>query len=246
MTDARAPFDWSDVAAGYDRWYAAPEGEMADRLEKAAMGRVLPPATRGETLLDVGCGTGHWSFWFAECGYRVTGVDLARGMLEVAEAKAAGMGRRPGNAAPEIEWTLADARALPFEDGSFAAAAAVATLEFLGDGPDGRGQAEAALAEMARITRRGGRLVLGALNRLAPINRERVADGSEPWDTARLFTPEEVEALLAPYGQPVVKVAAFLPQNPDRLHWAPGLEQVSRLLHRKTGAMIVAAVEIQA
>jgi SAM-dependent methyltransferase len=48
-------------------------------------------------LLDVGCGTGFLALLLAELGHRVTGVDLADGMLAIARGKAAAI---PGNAPP--------------------------------------------------------------------------------------------------------------------------------------------------
>jgi SAM-dependent methyltransferase len=51
------------------------------------------PAGRGDetpaSVLDVGCGVGRWSLPLAECGCRVTGVDISSRMLEVARARAA-------------------------------------------------------------------------------------------------------------------------------------------------------------
>ena len=62
----------------------------------------LYPIVPGSKILDVGCGTGRHSIELAKRGYKVTGVDLSSGMLEVARAKALLAG-------VNVEWIQADA-----------------------------------------------------------------------------------------------------------------------------------------
>lgn len=47
-------------------------------------------AVQGLDLLDVGCGTGRFSRWFAAQGTRVTGVDFSAGSLAIAERQSSG------------------------------------------------------------------------------------------------------------------------------------------------------------
>ncbi|MBS3822070.1 MAG: class I SAM-dependent methyltransferase, partial [Phycisphaerae bacterium] len=148
-------FDFGPMAREYDRWYDTPAGQAHDRVQKNDVRRLLRPASAGQTLLDIGCGTGHWSSFFAEMGCQVTGVDIAPEMIEVARAKV-----------PECSFQVADAHDLPFDDGTFDAVAAMATLEFLPD-------PAAAIGEMVRCARKGGHLLVGTLNRLAPLNQHR-------------------------------------------------------------------------
>jgi 2-polyprenyl-3-methyl-5-hydroxy-6-metoxy-1,4-benzoquinol methylase len=62
----------------------------------------LYPIVPGSTVIDVACGTGRHSIELARRGYRVTGLDLSEGMLEVASANAKSAG-------VEINWIHADA-----------------------------------------------------------------------------------------------------------------------------------------
>ena len=71
--------------------------------------------------------------------------------------------------------------------------ASVAALEFIPD-------PTAAVREMARCTRPGGMILIGTLNRTAPINRDRLHKGEEPYASGHLFAPDELADLLKPFG----------------------------------------------
>jgi ubiquinone/menaquinone biosynthesis C-methylase UbiE len=101
----------------------------------------------GDAGLDVGCGTGDEVRLIAERvgpSGRAVGVDVNEGLLATARE------RTPGDL--EVLFLLADARALPFADGEFAAARVERALQHMAD-PSG------AIAEMARVVRPGGRVV---------------------------------------------------------------------------------------
>ena len=74
------PFTNPTIAAGYEAWYET-SGCRADRLEKALLKRLLTGFSRARTLLEVGCGTGHFTRWFDERGLQAMGLDLSSPML---------------------------------------------------------------------------------------------------------------------------------------------------------------------
>ncbi len=103
----------------------------------------------GERLLDVGCGLGEAALALAADlgeGGELVGVDASDRMLRVARSNAAGARCR-------VRFTVGDARALDDPDGSFDAARAERTLQWLPD-------PEEAVAELVRVVRRGGRVSL--------------------------------------------------------------------------------------
>lgn len=221
-------FDFGGVADSYDDWYDTRLGRTYDALEKRAVERMLPEAANAERLLEVGCGTGHWSAFFSGHGFAVTGVDNAPEMIAVAREK------RIANASFEV----ADGEALPFEDGRFDVAAAITTLEFVRD-------AEAVVGEMARCTRRpGGVVLVGVLNALARVNARRKAAGDAPYSDARFFSPDEVTAILERFGKPRVAVAAFVPSSEWLLPVASLTDAVSRLLKLPHGAFVIGRVSL--
>jgi SAM-dependent methyltransferase len=101
-----------------------------------------------EQVMDVGCGTGNAALLAAERGAQVTGVDPAERLLEIARAQAAARGL-------DVAFALAEAEALPLADGVADAVVSVFGVIFAP-------QASAAVAEMARVTAPGGRIVLSA------------------------------------------------------------------------------------
>jgi ubiquinone/menaquinone biosynthesis C-methylase UbiE len=128
------------------------------------------------TVLDIGCGTGHFSRWLSDQGLRVVGVEISPAMLE-ARSRTGG-----------VSYVLGDALALPFADASFDLAVFVTTLEFVND-------TGWALREAIRVAKAG--LLLGILNRRSLLAVKRKASGKPPWDMARFFSPHELAVLVS-------------------------------------------------
>jgi demethylmenaquinone methyltransferase/2-methoxy-6-polyprenyl-1,4-benzoquinol methylase len=108
------------------------------RARAADLARVGP----GDRALDVATGTGDLAIELASRGADVVGSDFSEGMLARARTKA-----------PEIRWEQADALALPYADGEFAAAT-------VGFGARNFGDLAQGLREMVRVVRPGGRVVI--------------------------------------------------------------------------------------
>lgn len=144
----RAAIDFERLAQRYDAWYATPLGAWADRIERAAVFRILDLRT-SDRLLDLGTGTGRYASGAARAGAQVTGVDASPAMLALARANATGY---------PVTLVQADMTALPFDDAYFDAVLIVTGLCSVA-------RPDAVLHEAARVLRPGGRLVVGELNR---------------------------------------------------------------------------------
>ena len=127
------------LSFGQDRWW---------RRVVAATVAARP----GERVLDLAAGTGTSSRTFTEAGAFCIACDFSFGMLRVGARRAAsGQPLRPS--AGLMRFVAGDAVRLPFADRSFDAV----TISF---GLRNVAEPDAALAEMLRVTRPGGRLVI--------------------------------------------------------------------------------------
>lgn len=135
---------------GYDRWsdiYDSEDNPLIC-LEQPVVERLVGEV-RGLRILDVGCGTGRWSFRLAAAGAVVTGIDFSTGMLDKALAK-------PG--AADVRFVQHDlAKALPFADNAFDGIVCCLVLEHVAElGP--------VLAEMKRVCRPDGFIVISDIH----------------------------------------------------------------------------------
>jgi ubiquinone/menaquinone biosynthesis C-methylase UbiE len=139
----------------------ADEARDAEAQEQALAAAKLSGCQDGGDLLDVPCGFGRHSVPLARAGLNVVGVDRSSALLEEARRRAGGE-RWP-------KFVQADYRELPQADESFDAALNLfSSLGYLGDEDDTR-----VLAEIRRVLRPGGRLVLEIMHRDALVLRFR-------------------------------------------------------------------------
>jgi ubiquinone/menaquinone biosynthesis C-methylase UbiE len=134
------------LAQNYDQWYETPSGRYAAESEKKLFLKLVD-SKEGQSLLDIGCGTGYFSFWFHSLGLKITGIDTSLEMLNVAKSKIKN---------ENIKFIKADAYNLPFSDNSFDLVVFITTLEFLS-------QPERALCEAFRVSK--DKIFLGVLSK---------------------------------------------------------------------------------
>jgi SAM-dependent methyltransferase len=144
------------------------------------------PRGRG---LDVGCGTGLLASRLAAAGYEMAGADPSEGMLDVLRARA-----------PGVDAVRASGTALPFADATFDLVLTVATLHHIADPGDVR----RTLAEMVRVARPGGRILVWDHNPRNPYWGRLMARVPQDTGDERLVGEAEVIAGLRGGGAHIV------------------------------------------
>ncbi|HVG23953.1 MAG TPA: bifunctional demethylmenaquinone methyltransferase/2-methoxy-6-polyprenyl-1,4-benzoquinol methylase UbiE [Thermoanaerobaculia bacterium] len=137
---ARIRTMFAAIARRYDRANTVLSGGVHHHWRRKAV-RVAG-VREGDRVLDCATGTGDLAIAFRNAGARVTGTDFVPEMLELARIKAS-----------DITFEVADVTRLPYSDATFD----VASISF---GIRNVGEPRKGIAEMARVVRSGGRVIV--------------------------------------------------------------------------------------
>jgi ubiquinone/menaquinone biosynthesis C-methylase UbiE/uncharacterized protein YqgV (UPF0045/DUF77 family) len=192
------------AAPGYTDWYTTRRGQRTDAAERALLAWLLSHFPSARSVLEVGCGTGHFTRWLAMQSLKVVGLDRSPEMLAEMQRRAA-----------DIPAVLSDAHCLPFGEGVIDLVAYVTALEFLDDPPR-------ALAEAVRVAREGVILVvlnrwsLGGLSRRwGHQSRQPLLSQAQDWSLAALRTL--VREAAARRLRRILWASALFPGCPSRV-----------------------------
>jgi SAM-dependent methyltransferase len=176
---------FDEIATAYDD--SLPPHVVEHYLRKRTR-FVVDHCPRG-TGLDVGCGTGVLAGRLAGAGYDMAGVDPSEGMLEILRDRT-----------PQVRAVKASGTELPFEDDSFDLVLTVAVMHHIADPGDVR----RTLAEMVRVARPSGRVLVWDHNPRNPYWRSLMARVPQDSGDERLIPEPEILAGLRDAGAQII------------------------------------------
>ena len=210
--------EWPDR---YDKWFETPIGKLVREFEADLLHELLDPQP-GELMLDVGCGTGIFTGPILSSGAEVIGIDISIPMVARAVSRFGGQQFKP---------LAGNMLSLPFANDSFDKVYSMTALEFVAN-------AEAAVAELKRVTKTGGLIVMTTLNRLSPWAERRLKagdEGHELFKTMVFRSPAEIRRLV-PAGA-TLKTAIHFSKNEDPIR-ARQIEAEAQAEQAETGAFL--------
>lgn len=155
--------------------------ERQEALE-ARVNALLAPLRGDERALDVGTGTGALAYALASLVAEVVGVDASEEYVDAAKE----------HAPPNCTFVVGDAESLPFPYGDFDLVGCLRVLHHVR-------RPELVLAELTRVTRRGGRILvadqLGDVDPLRSLERDRFERERDPSHT-RLLPDADIRGFL--------------------------------------------------
>jgi ubiquinone/menaquinone biosynthesis C-methylase UbiE len=152
--------DFTELKQKHRKTWASGDYDQIARGIRAVADHVVRVARvrAGERVLDVACGTGNTALAARARGAEVTGLDLTPELLAVAREREAAEGLSG------IHWREGDAENMPFEDASFDVVVSSCGLMFAPD-------QQRVAAEVARVTRPGGRVAIQAWTQEGGVGR---------------------------------------------------------------------------
>ena len=162
---------WNACGEAFDRFTSA-DDSFSENIERPAIQQLLGTIA-GARVLDLGCGSGTYSMWFAELGARVVGLDLSPTMIALAEEKARERG------------VQADFRAADIRD-ALPAGAAEFDLVFTGTALHYVEAIDPVMKEVARVMKREARFIASVLHPMStalfPSPELDDVEGPDPWE----------------------------------------------------------------
>jgi len=173
-------FQQEQTAKSYEAYYET-KYRKADVLEKKLITQLFAQFPNAKNVLEVGCGTGHFTGWLeSSLALEAMGVDTSGAMLQ--EAK---------NFWPQVTLAQVEGSRLPFKDKSVDVVFFMTSLEFISD-------AVGALKEASRVARVGINLGLMNKNSISTLKKRlKAATLSDSfYKHARFYSLSDIETML--------------------------------------------------
>jgi len=209
-------FTKTEVAQEYDRYYQTKIGKRIDRIEKKLIHGLIKDIPSKTNMLELGCGTGHWTKFFFEQGFRLTATDISDAMLLLACDK-----HLP------VYFIKANAEMLPFENNSFSVVSTITMLEFVDN-------IDQVLNEIYRVLKPNGWLIAGCLNSRSELGKNKNRD--ETFKNAVFLDPGQVEQKLGIFGKVKMKFG---------VHFSPSFEIMDNKADKKKYEPAFIAAKVQ-
>lgn len=182
-------FEQKEVAQKYDAYYETDFGKEVNRIEQRLISELIQDLPKTK-VLELGCGTGHWTEFLIKKGFEVTAGDISKAMLEIAKSKRL-----------NAEIIEINSENIPFEDNSFDLVVSITMLEFV------HNQSKV-IEEVKRVLKPGGWFILGSLNALSVIGKNSSNDST--FKDAKFLTESEIVEKLSIIGETRLNKGVYL------------------------------------
>lgn len=154
--------------------------------------------TKGK-ILEIGCGNGRDSFFFAGQGFDVTGIDIAPGAITLCQKNKTAFIKKGIIKKSQIKFLAANAEKLPFKEKSFIGAYSVGVLHST--------NLEKSLRELARVIENNGLIVIHIFEKTIFLPAKKME---------KYYSPKEIKNIVAKLPFRILKFESNISRkNPD-------------------------------
>lgn len=190
-------FDFNLVADYYDEYYNSDFGKKVDFVEKRRVKKFIEQIPI-KSALEIGCGTGHWTQFFIDNGFRLTAIDVSENMINKAREKNLN----------GVEFSIKNIEEIDYPDNYFENVFAITSLEFV----DNRGKA---FEQIYRILKPDGYLLIGCLNINSYLGMTK--NSNKVFKNANFFDEKQLQEILSKFGIPQIGGSALITENSDEI-----------------------------
>ncbi|MBN2757500.1 MAG: class I SAM-dependent methyltransferase [Bacteroidales bacterium] len=183
-------FNFDNIATEYDKYYQTDFGIKIDEIEKNIIKEFLQEL-KSKEIIEIGCGTGHWTNFLSDLGFIIDASDISEKMLLEAQNKNI----------KNAEFSVKNAEQLNYPDNSADNIIAVTSLEFVEN-------QQLAVNEIYRILKPNGYFICAGLNLNSDLGKNKAND--EVYKNAKFFTYNNLNEILSKFGEPKFKAAVVI------------------------------------
>jgi len=177
------------IAESYDNFYTTELGKQIDAIEKGMISELIENIPKTE-MLELGCGTGHWTEYFLKQNFKIIAIDTSEPMLDIALKKNL-----------KAKFINGNSENLPFADNSYSVISSITMIEFVEN-------QDTVFSEIYRVLKPKGWFILGSLNAKSILAKNKNND--ESFRNALFLTPNELERKLDFFGETKMKFGVYL------------------------------------
>lgn len=216
------PFENKEIAENYDGWYQSKVGYIYDYLEKKTINKLLKNKKR-KKMLEIGSGTGHWSKFFSELGFNVTGIEISKSIFDIAKAKDI-------KNANFINKDIFNYNT----NEKFDCASFITTLEFIEEDTK-------AIKHVLNFLKDDGYIIFGVLNKNSFLGKKRKEE-KNIFTNARFYTQKEIKSIFKKFGKTKIETCAY--PSPKFINYFTVIEFFKKLFNFKNGNFIAGRTDL--
>jgi len=183
-------YNFDNIAAKYDKYYDSDIGKSIDEIEKNIIRKYLK-RLKTVNIVEIGCGTGHWTQFLSELGFIIDASDISVKMINEATKK------NINNAILSIK----NSEQLSYENSSIENIIAVTSLEFIEN-------QQKAINEIYRVLKPNGYFICAGLNLNSELGKNK--SENEIYRNADFFTFNNLLKKLSIFGKAEISAGVVI------------------------------------